>query len=73
MDDDHYDHDQPRLANKLQKSTSLGILVALPKTDNRSQNFRDRPILCRKSSISVIPTILRPLERELSQALNCNR
>ena len=30
-DDDHYDHDHPRLANKLQKSTSSGILTALPK------------------------------------------
>ena len=73
MDDDHYDHDHPRLANKLQKSTSSGILAALPKTDNQSWNFRDRPVLCRKSSISVILTISRPLERELSQALNCNR
>ena len=72
-DDDHYDHDHPRLANKLQKSTSSRILAALPKTDNQSWNFRDRPVLCRKSSISVILTILRPLERELSQALNCNR
>ena len=72
-DDNHYDHDHPRLANKLQKSTSLGILAVLPKTDNQSWNFRHRPILCWKSSISVILTISRPLERELFQALNCNR
>ena len=72
-DDGHYDHDHPRLANKLQKSTSSGILAALPETDNWSRNFRDRPVLCRKSSISVIPTISRSLKRELSLALNCNR
>ena len=72
-DDDHYDHDHPRLANKLQKSTSSGILVALPEIDNQSQNFRDGPVLCRKPSISAILAIPRPLERELSQALNCNR
>ena len=67
------DHDHPRLANKLQKSTSSGILAALPKIDKQSWNFRDRPVLCRKSSISVIPTISRSLKRELSLALNCNR
>ena len=55
-----------RSANKLQKSTSLGILVALQETDNRSRNFRDGPVLCRKPSISAIPAIPRPLERELS-------
>ena len=72
-DDDHYDHDRPRLTNKLQKSASSGILAALPETDNRSRNFRDGPVLCRKQSISTIPTIPRPPERELSQAVNCNR
>ena len=72
-DDDHYDHDHPRLANKLQKSSSSRILAALPETDNRSQNFRDEPVLCQKPSISAIPMIPRPLERELPQALNCNR
>ena len=65
-DDDHYDHDHPRLANKLQKSTSSGILAALPETDNRSRNFRDGPVLCQKPSIFAIPVIPRPLERELS-------
>nr|XP_023884557.1 uncharacterized protein LOC111996792 [Quercus suber]POE70437.1 hypothetical protein CFP56_35591 [Quercus suber] len=71
--DDHYDHDRPRLTNKLQKSASSGILAALPETDNRSRNFRDGPVLCRKPTISAIPTIPRRPERELSQALNCNR
>nr|POE70436.1 hypothetical protein CFP56_35590 [Quercus suber] len=42
--DDHYDHDRPRLTNKLQKSASSGILAALPETDNRSRNFREKTL-----------------------------
>ncbi|KAM4090361.1 hypothetical protein ACJW30_09G055800 [Castanea mollissima] len=67
------DHNRPRLANPLQKSTSSGILAALPESDNRSRNFQDGPVLCRKPSISAIPAIPRPPERELSLALNCSR